>query len=238
MEKLSNNVSSEEFKHSFDYLWTVAILPTIKNAREEIDEDFSKACGLELAKDIDDYKINLMSFYHEKRQWLKGVYLPHDNHPLLDIHKVGALICRSLLAYKPFYFDTKKAEKYVTQKFRGDKNNHVEWFVKNIYVNYRVAFYVSTSLVYIELLNDYCPNGEKSNKAIFEHFKHLGGVEYYPKSENHDSFENSCILALQKNDGLKRDFDCLTYATMLFQLEHYNRSRIPQFLAVPNETTD
>lgn len=220
----NNDNNSDSFNQSFEFLWNSIIFPTIKAAEEDVNEEFKKACNLQFAySDIDKYKDDLMNFYHEKRQWLKGVYLPHDEHPMLDMHKIGAILCRCLLAYKPFYFDYPKAEKYVVNKFGGNKENHIDWFIDNIYVNYKVAFYVSTGLVYIELLDSYSPNGNFTDLKALRFFLDLGGIMYYAKSPTHDNYVNSCILALQKNDVLHRNFDYLSYAINLFQLESFNR---------------
>lgn len=224
MSQQRSEYYSDEFQYSFDFFWKKVIEPTIQNAFEEIDSDFKDACSLQLAyNSFDDYKSKLMEFYREKRQWLKGVYLPHENHPLLDMHKLGAVLCRSILAYKPFYFDFKAAEKFVVKNFSGDKRNHIDWFIRNIYVNYRVAFYVSTGLIYLELLYSHSAKGKTPNEKAFNYYQDLKGVMYYEKSDSHDSYENSCIIALQKNDVLQRSFDYLTYAANLFQLEIYNR---------------
>lgn len=224
MAQQSKDCYSEDFRYSFDYFWEKVIYPTILAADEEVDKDFKRACDFQFAyNDIEKYKRDLMDFYHEKRQWLKGVYLPHDEHPLLDMHKLGAILCRSMLAYKPFYFNFKAAEKFVIDKFSGDRRNHIDWFVNNIYLNYKVAFYVSTGLIYIELLYSYSPRGGRADIDAMKYFLDLGGLVYYEKSESHDSYENSCIIALQKNDVLRRDFDYLAYAANLFQLESFNR---------------
>ena len=175
MEQQNNGYYSDDFKCSFEFFWIKVIWPTIEAAVEEVDDEFRKACGLQLAySDIAKYKQDLMDFYHDKRQWLKGVYLPHDEHPLLDMHKLGAILCRSLLAYKPFYFNFQDAERFVVNKFSGDKRNHIDWFVNNIYINYKVAFYVSTGLIYLELLYGYSPKGEKANEKALKFFLSLG----------------------------------------------------------------
>jgi len=110
----------------------------------------------------------------------------------------------------------------VTQKFGNDKENHIEWFVNNIYANYKIAFYVSCGLVYLSLLYNFSDKGSCPDNDAMQFFMNLGGVVYYEKSSSHDSYENSCIIALQKNDILKRNFDYLAYAINLFQLESYN----------------
>ena len=218
-----NSTYSDDFLHSFDYFWDVIIVPTITAAYDEIDQDFKDASNLCLAfNDKQVYKQILMTFYHEKRKWLKGVYLPHEEKPTLDMHKLGAILCRSILAHKPICFDFRKAEQFVINKFGTDKENHIEWFVNNIYVNYKIAFYVSCGLVYLNLLYNFSDEGLYPDREAMDFFLKLGGVIYYEKSSSHDSYEKSCIIALQKNDMLNRDFDYLAYAINLFQLESYN----------------
>lgn len=229
MKYITDAHFSDSFVTSFNFIWEKIIYPTIQAAGKEIDEDFKKASHCDLAyANIEKYKLALMDFYHEKRQWLKSVYLPHEEHPLLDVHKLGAILCRSMLAYKPFYFDFDAATQYVLHKYanENDEQNHIEWFVDNIYVNYKVAFYASVGMIYLELLYSY--KGDDNvpiNPGAFEYFISRKVLDFYDKSERHDSFENSCIIALQKNDVLGRSFDYLTYAIMLFQLEQYNRMK-------------
>ena len=218
-----SSIFSEQFLESFDYFWKVIIYPIITAAHDEIDQEFKNACDLDFAfSDIQKYKEKLMAFYLEKRRWLKKVYLPHKSNPILDIHKLGAILCRSILAHKPIYFDFQEAEHLVIQKFDTNKHDHIEWIVNNIYVNYKIAFYVSCGLVYLGLLYNFSEKGASPNDKAMKFFIRHKGIMYYEKSSSHDSYENSCILALQKNDELKRDFDYLAYAINLFQLEAYN----------------
>lgn len=221
---------SPDFLQNFDFLWEVIIYPIIQKANEEIELEFRKEAHLQFAfNDLEKYKKELIRIYHEKRVWLKGMYLPHEGKPLLDTHKLGAILCRSMIANKVFYFDYDSAEKYILHKFENSKTNNLEWFIDNVYINYKLAFYASVGMVFIELLHKY----EKEGKMdAFDSLKRRGHIVFYQKSLNHDSFVNSCILALQKNDVLKRNFDYLTYAALLFQLEEYNRAYFAQTIAV------
>lgn len=209
---------------SFETFWDKFIKKTTLMALEEIDDDFKQVCGMKFAyKSLDEYKNLLDAMYHEKREWLKKVYLPHDDDPKLDMHKLGAILCRCILAHKPFYFDFDKAEQYVLKRFSKDKSNHIDWFVRNIYANYRVAFYAATGMAYTNLLMGYSEKGLEPNEDAYQYFERRQGVLYYPQSPLHDSYENSCVIALQKNDVAGRRFDYLGFATNLFQLEEYNK---------------
>lgn len=228
---------SYDFERSFDYIWDKIVWPAVALVEEQMDPDFKQFAKLELAyRHVEEYKNDIKAFYREKREWLKEVYLPHEKHPFLDEHKLGAIWCRTVIAFKPFYFDFKSAETFVTEKFgksqksdneNDDATNNSEWFTKNIYCNYRVAFLVSVGVVYLYLLYD-CkekdPHLAEYLHEAYDYFREKKVLRCPPTTISHNNFSTSCIIALQKNDTLERDFDYLTYAIMLYQLEHYNRT--------------
>lgn len=227
---------SYDFERSFSFIWDRIVEPTITLVYNEIDNDFKKAAKLDFSyKDISDYKNDIKEFYREKREWLKDVYLPHQQNPFLDEHKLGAIWCRTMLAFKPFYFDLKVATKFVEDKFHiedpysenpEDIPNNSDWFTKNIYSNYRVAFLVSIGIVYLYLLYDCKEMGKDVPEYLYGAYNYFSSKKTLRcpiTTEAHNDFQTSCIISLQKNDVLNRDFDYLTYAIMLFQLEHYNR---------------
>ena len=219
---VNSEIVSQDVGISFTYFWNNIIFPIIERIKSEVDDEFKLISDFDYAyKDLNQYCNDLFNFYKEKREWLKTVYLPHSSCALLDIHKLGAVLCRSLIAYKPFYIDYKRAEKYVFNKFCKSKENNLDWYLNNVYANYKVAFYCSVGLVYIELLYRY---KESSQFEKVDILKKNGRLFFYKESSNHDNFEKSCILALQKNDVLCRDFDYLAYAEMLFQLEKHNEN--------------
>lgn len=228
---------SYDFERSFNYLWEKIIDPTIRLVECEVSTEFKEACGLEFAySDKEEYKQKVMSFYRERREWLKDIYLPHERHPILDEHKLGAIWCRTMLAYKPFYFNFKRAESYVQLKFGNSSEdvgegeliaeNNSDWFTKNIYCNYRVAFLVGAGIVYLYLLYD-CKEKDDNLpeylREAYEYFREEQGMKCPTTTPTHNDFITSCIIALQKNDMLERDFDYLAYAIIFFQLEHYNK---------------
>lgn len=236
MKKELNAKHSYDFERSFDYIWEKVVFPSISFVDEQMDADFKEAAGVCRAYENDsDFKEDVMEFYREKREWLKSIYLPHEKNPVLDEHKLGAIWCRTMLAYKPFYFDIEAAENFVEKKFGTNQAkgtdpeelpNNSEWFTKNIYSNYRVAFIVSIGIVYLYLLYDCKEKGENLPEYLrdaYEYFRERKTLRRPRTTEAHNDFETSCIIALQKNDIQNRDFDYLAYAIILFQLEHYNR---------------
>ena len=207
------------FLEEFDFIWNKIVVPVIKSVAFEVSDEFVNASDFSYSfTDFDEYKQMVIDSFKEKRERLKKVYLPHCDNPLLDVHKLGAILCRTLLLNKPFYFDLKKTSEYIDQKFNDDSDN-TKFFVDNLYANYKAAFYVSIGYVYVALLGKYKKNKNVKLYGILNSHKTLF---FYPSSDHHESFENSTILALQKNDILDRDFDYLSYAIILYQLEQYN----------------
>lgn len=208
-------VPNRKEEHHFDFLWEVVVLPIIQRSLSEIDSDYKKECYLR-CENFCMYKKRLEKIYKRKREWLKRVYLPNDKNPILDMHKIGALLCRSIIGDKPISFDLVHSDEYVE---RNNKNNDKQWLIDNAYVNYKIAFYVSVGLLYIEMISDLRETGKDEKADIIEQD---GALYFYPKSPTHENFQSSCIIGLMKNDIASRDFDYLSYAAMLFQLERYN----------------
>lgn len=208
--------------NSFDFFWDSVIAPIKARALQDVDPEFREFCDLEEKLD-DDYKRELSNIYKEKREWLKEIYMPHYKNPLLDFHKIGAVLCRSIIKNKPFKFDVCKAENYVKAKFEDTKEDNTEWFVNNLYINYKVAFYVSVGIIFLQLLRFLIDNGEQLAALSLNN---RGTLFFYKGNDRHENFQNSTILALMKNDIMNRNFDYLTYAIMLYQLEEYNKNLV------------
>lgn len=242
-------------EHHFDGFWHYSIQPAIEKALSEMDESFKVQCNVSV-KEAQSYKKLLEQIYKEKREWLKKQYLPTEKEPLLDMHKLSAIICRSILQCKPIIFDTEASvdclENYSKEKdaeeFLSDgTRKRIEWVVNNIYVNYKIAFRASVGLNYIELYYNYYKDyknscdGDESKKDLREKTKakidlleQNGDLFYYEKQPNHENFRNSMILALAKREALGRDFDYLSYATIMFQLQMWTRDVIEKKLLEQN----
>lgn len=202
-------------KPHFDFIWDKVILGIIERAVAELDSDYKNKCDIDVI-DLSRYKKKLEELYKKKREWLKRVYLPLDNEPILDMHKIGAVLCRSIIGYKPISFDLEKTQKYIED---NKKQKDKKWFIDNVAVNYKIAFYVSVGLVYIEMVGTLKKNKKDAEaKMVMSD----GSLNFYPKSPHHEDFPISCIIGLMTNDLANRDFDYLSYSAMLFQLERYN----------------
>ncbi|MBE6983604.1 MAG: hypothetical protein E7435_04900 [Ruminococcaceae bacterium] len=211
----------EEFqtnkKSHFDYFWDFAINAAIEKVQEEIDSEFRDYCKLHL-RGIENYKKALKENYTEKREWLKTVYLPHEKEEAcLDFHKLASVVCRCVIGNKPFVLDEEAAFEYIKQK-SSNQELSVDWFTKNIYCNYRVAFYASLGILYIDTFHKLL----KEDRKLAEDFNVQQNMKFYSPSINHENFENSTVLALMKENVLQRKFDYLMYSCTLYQLQEYN----------------
>lgn len=193
-----------------------------------MDGDYKDSCAAEI-KDLKGYRKRLKKIYTQKREWLKEIYLPHEENPLLDFHKLAAVICRSILQEKPIRFNVQDAISYAKKRWpqeKGKRENtrentdeeRMDWFIDNIYVNYKIAFIAGLGIGYIDL---YAQLKETEQKALKEQLAQEEQFASYPKSANHESFFNSMILALAKNEINNRSFDYLGFATNVYQLQQY-----------------
>lgn len=239
-------------KRGFDYMWEGVIAQTIDFCVQEIDKDFFEKAEVEVAS-LNKYKMKLRESYHKKREWLKIEYLPHKYKPILDFHKLSAIICRCIIGFKPvayneniadlLFLENQKQIFDVDERKNADKK--LKWQIENIYVNYRIAFLSAAGLAYDDLLcwiqrkiknltkkekeNVINPE-EKERLNIYNQFRDSlienSALIQYRKSPNHDDFESSMIVSLMKNDMLKRDFDYLSFAAILFQWQENTKEII------------
>lgn len=238
-------------KSGFDKIWENAIVKAIDFCYEDMDQSFCERAKV-VKRDYIEYKPQLRKLYHEKREWLKIKYLPHKDHPILDFHKLSAIICRCIIGIKPIFYDGNMADYLfnVIQSQKISPSKKLAWQITNIYVNYRVAFLAAAGVAYDDLLSwaqetinflKEQRNGlteiEEEKLFIFGLFieKMISGsaLFLYQKSDKHDDFESSMIVSLMKNDILMRDFDYLSFAANMFQWQEYTKLML--FMNIINE---
>lgn len=231
-------------KSGFDYIWDSTIKKTIAFCYQEMDESFREQAKVSQC-DYLQYKLCLRKLYHEKREWLKIKYLPHKSHPILDFHKLSAIICRCIIGNKPIAYDVSMANYLfdVLQSKKISSNEKLNWQIANVYVNYRIAFLVAVGVAYDDLLcwvqeyiNYLVKRGQELSEIedekllIFKLFKTKlmddSTLFPYQKSDKHDDFESSLIISLMKNDVLMRDFDYLSFAANMFQWQEYTKLKL------------
>lgn len=158
------------------------------------------------------------------------------------MHKIAAVICRSIIACKPFSFDTNSADRY---KIKNKKNNDVNWIINNYLVNYKVAVNVALIIVFYDQIDRLDRNkanlGKDRYQSIIKNIVDNGFVLYdkepFLLKFEHENFYNSLILNLAINDVNKRKFDYLGFATSMFQLQQYEILRI-EYLQTLKEHED
>lgn len=235
---------------AYDKMWEKIILPSIQLCKEELDNDFAMQAKVTIS-DLELYKEKLKEIYKRKREWLKREYLPNEDNPTLDFHKLSAVMCRSIIGVKPFCYDVDIAEEIFLRVSKDVSLKHsdmVGWQIRNVYVNYKLAFLVAEGINFVDLLywaqkkldtikNDYSEEDidknidncgtkiEVYNKFIDLLNNSQHRLFNYARSESHDNFIISSIVALMKNDYLKRDFDYLQFAISMFQWQEYTKKQ-------------
>lgn len=219
-------------EHFNKVLYPKIIIPAIINANRHTDDEFVKSVGLVNCSNNEQYISRLGNIYEEKRDWLKQIYYgsianrDNSNSFMLDMHKIAAVLCRSVIACKPFKFNTKAAAKY---KSDNNKNQDIKWVVENYLINYKVAVDVAFGVCAFDLV-DRLGEEENSGTELFIHdqlieLTNLGCLDYYSKPilrQTHSPFYYSLIEMLATNDTHGRSFDYLGFATICFQLQQYN----------------
>ena len=189
---------------TYDYVWNEIIQPDIEILLDEIYKD-----------DIDMFQVSIQnekilkkkiySNYEKKKDRLKELY-HFDNGDVdrrIDIHKIAACFAAVLIEDRVFSFIIK------------------EGLTDDIFLlNAKLAYNVSTDIIFMSLVYHYIKNGEKDivNKIL------KNGKLYVPITSNgHDEYNIGRQKTIALNDIYGNEFDILTYSDMMFWLEHYNR---------------
>ena len=125
-----------ENERSFDDIWERIVSPAIDVCVKGIDTDFLSQTALRF-RDKAGYKVEIERTYKQKRDWLKCEYLPYELHPSLDMHKLGAILCRCIIGNKFFGFDVRTAEKLQITKHKAHGILHsdlLEWEINNVLI--------------------------------------------------------------------------------------------------------
>ncbi len=228
MEELSN----------FQYIWTEWIIPLIKDLYSQMDDEFKQNCHVSI-RDLDKICSAAEKYYQKKRALVKkefyGEYHKGDSEAehRMDFHKIGAIICKTLIEYKVYNFDTDCCKKYVEDYC---DSCDTDWVVKNALINFRLAFYGSVVFLFqamrFEYSKDYPELYKKlSQKRKLDLYKINSNVEETDTTgikSVKESFENCIVLDLAKRDIGNKSFDYFMYAIILYQLEEHNKNLLLQ----------
>lgn len=233
--------------HFQKYLLPDIIRPTVKAIEENIDRNFKAEVEFYSYLDNTEYISHLSDCYERKREWLKKVYFGDniDDTSLLDMHKIAAILCRSILAHKPFAFNISKANGYkkkLENDLRRNKNKSetqikdelLDWTIRNYWCNYKAAIDIALCATFYDLVDklgemEKTPTGNMFGVDIKDTLMQLNenGIDTYkrdttPVPLSHETFYWSLIINLAVNDTNERDFDYLGIATVCFQMQQYS----------------
>lgn len=213
---------------NFQYIWQEWVEPLIVDLYQQLDENFVSCCNVHVRRGS-EVCIKAEKYYQKKREEVKqafyGEYHKGDsvNEHRMDFHKIGAVLCRTLIEYKIFEFDMKACKKYVDENVGSYDTN---WVVRNALVNFRLAFYVSVVFLYYAMDFKYSAEDTELCQRLREN-KRLdlySGQFNIGKNQVQESFENCIVLDLAKRDINNRSFDYFMYAIILYQLEEHNKN--------------
>lgn len=141
-----------------------------------------------------------------KREYYKSLEPKNAQGTLIDHHKIAACLCKALLNKKIFVFDL---------------NDSIS--VEMLLSNYKLAYAASLTILYINMLEWYANKGDIDLNSLMEQKTIL---DEPGTSKTHLNYHSGRIKALAQNEHRGLEFDILTYADMMFWIEHYNRQLI------------
>lgn len=211
---------------NFQYIWNQWIKPLVDDLYAQLDNEFKQYCDVRI-RDLNGICINAEKYYQKKRLEVKkefyGEYHKGDSEldHRMDFHKIGAILCKTLIEYKVYDFDVNCCKKYVEQK---NAPSDTDWVVKNALINFRLAFYSSVVFLF-QAMRFECFERDMS---LYKILSQKGKLDLYKESNTHispvkESFENCMVLDLAKRDIKNRSFDYFMYAIVLYQLEEHNK---------------
>ena len=192
---------------TFKWIWA-QIQKTIDEIKERFDSSgMSDSFHFQLIHGEKTEDV-IKNRYIEIRDNLKRMCYPETEFgdALLDQHKLAACFCKAIIDKKVFTFD-------VSEQTPEDM----------IRSNYELAYISGLRIVQIYMIDYYKEiYGETSEYVNW--LKKENGL--YGPNTSHDLYHLGRIKTLALNDYYGIDFDILTYADMMFWIEHYNRQKI------------
>lgn len=193
---------------SFSFLWENAVINCIDIVYNEISEEYRNEYHLEKKNTSSDME-NVKKLYEQIRDYVKDNFFDKgsDGKNLMDVHKIAACLTSAIVKYRLFKYD-----------YANEIPKEV------LYCNYAVAFLTGLNVMYISRLSDLSELSERSEEDNnkFEYFFRKGTFTFPETTDGHDEYVQGRIKTLAANDLNGIDFDILTYADMLFWIEHYN----------------
>lgn len=197
---------------TYNFLWERAIEPQIVDIARFLEKTYSVEQHYNFqVRELNEYKEALYTNYTDIKDSLKQDFFfmgtkqnPDDS--LIDIHKISACFCKSMMEHKVFRFKLMESIP-----------------VPVLLCNYCAAFSVSLGTMYLNLLAEYKKEGKIDQYNRLKEQQHF----CFPSTNTgHDSYPYGRIKALALNDIYGRDFDLLGYADMMYWIEEYNKNKL------------
>ncbi|MBR1634292.1 MAG: hypothetical protein IJ682_04420 [Lachnospiraceae bacterium] len=191
---------------TFNVIWTECFekagIDLLNVFPEQLREKYKWRCDFS-----DKKRDEVLDNYTQNRNSLRKNFFYGQDNPekLIDIHKIGACFEKAVIDAAPMSFIA---------------DEKTPWII-NV-SNYAAAFYSSVNMISFFLLAYY----RKVNMDYYNKYKEQKIVSYPATTIGHDPYTIGRIKALALDDIMEVDFDYLSYADMLFWIEHYNRQVI------------
>lgn len=209
MKSQNNNVAATcKEKADYHVIYEQFVEPTISICLAEIDDDNFKKQFSPTRLGSEEYEKKYAKKFRECRRNLKDLFYGDDEHHFLNPPKLAAVLCRTIIECKPIKFSNTSS---IDESLIGKKD--YIWLANNLFVNYKVAFLSSISLIYAQILAEKEPN---INSDFIKH----GNLAKYGLYDG-NSFQTNMIVNLARNALMGKEFDDLMFALMMFQWHEY-----------------
>ena len=199
---MSNN------KSDYDIIYDQFVKPTIDACLNEIDDSNFKKQFSPVALQSNLYKKKFAKKFRECRRNLKDLFYGEDEHHFLNPTKLAAILCRTIIECKPIKFSNAAEIDY-----NSISKCDYTWLANNLFINYKIAFLSSTSLIYAQILAEKTPD-------INSEFVRNGNLARYGVYDG-NSFQTNMIVNLARSALMGREFDDLSFALIMFQWHEY-----------------
>lgn len=215
---------NEESRH-YSQIWEKVVRQVLMIVEEECDAEFVEYCSLQM-KPLSSLKVTLEDEYRLLRRELKeACYGNRSDNGSLDSRKLAAVFCKSLIKEKAFRFNTAKALQLLKRRKEELAPDVLNlWIVHNVFINYKLAYYVSLQLVYLTLLQQLLASEETRLKGL--KLNKIGHLYRYPSVRDIDGFDVNIIIGIARADLNKKDFDMFLFAMQLYQIEMYTVEKL------------
>lgn len=194
-------------RETFEWIWkriepNIDAIENALDSAERMRMHFRRVYEKEKALEV------ILQEYNTVRNALKADYYknhePEDGESnLIDHHKIAACLCQALLQKKIFTFNM-------------DDNISVEMLLSN----YKLAYTASLTIIYLCMIDWYIYKCDNVVLAKLLAQKQLLGPG---TTTTHAPYHEGRIKTLAQNEHRGINFDILSYADMMYWIEHYNR---------------